>query len=161
MSEKNSSYQNFYDKLSKWFSELRDEEQKTVAKLIEKGEEYLEAAEDLSVNEYQLSLQAFKNDLRQFIEENRQQADQSIYLKNLRESLWSQLAQMTDKTQVEWSELEQDFEHKGIYHSGELIGFGQLRCVGCDHQIEVLHASTIIPCVKCGGKEFERLPLSP
>ncbi|QDP00846.1 zinc ribbon-containing protein [Thalassotalea sp. PS06] len=161
MSEKHPKYQSFYERMSNWLKEFREEEEKTIENLVEKGEEYLQAAEDLSVNEYQLSLQGFKNDLQQFYQEYKEQANQSVYLKNIREGIWLQLAQMTDKSQVEWTELEEDFQHKGIYHSGELIGFGQLRCVSCGHKIDVLHASKIIPCVKCDGEEFERLPLSP
>ncbi|WP_394175460.1 zinc ribbon-containing protein [Thalassotalea litorea] len=161
MSEKHPEYQSFYERMSKWLHELREDEGKTFKNLVEKGEEYLQAAEDLSVNEYQLSVQGFKNDLRQFYQEYKQQAEQSPYLKNLREGVWMQLAKMTDKSQVEWSELEDDLEHKGIYHSGELIGFGQLRCINCDHTVVIVHPSKIIPCVKCNAQEFERQPLSP
>ncbi|TLU67708.1 hypothetical protein FE810_01805 [Thalassotalea litorea] len=161
MSEKHPKYQSFYKRMSKWLTELREDEEKSFKTLVEKGEEYLQAAEDLSVNEYQLSLQGFKNDLQQFYQEYKQQAEQSLYLKNIREGIWFQLAQLTDKSQVEWSELEEDFEHKGIYHSGELIGFGQLRCIQCEHKVDIVHPSKIIPCVQCNGEEFERLPLSP
>ena len=42
----------------------------------------------------------------------------------IKESLWRELADITDKTQLEWREVFQDLNHHGVYHSGEVVGLG-------------------------------------
>ena len=34
----------------------------------------------------------------------------------IKESIWQQLADITDKTQLEWREVFQDLNHHGVYH---------------------------------------------
>lgn len=42
----------------------------------------------------------------------------------IKESLWQELADITDKTQLEWREVFRDLNHHGVYHSGEVVGLG-------------------------------------
>ena len=79
----------------------------------------------------------------------------------LNETFWSNLAQLTDKSQVEWAGLVADFEHDGIYKAGDVIGFGELVCQQCDEKIHIMHVSEVGVCAKCGGDSFTRLPLDP
>ncbi|MDI5677483.1 hypothetical protein MJL30_38810, partial [Salmonella enterica subsp. enterica serovar Anatum] len=46
------------------------------------------------------------------------------FLPGIKESLWQELADITDKTQLEWREVFQDLNHHGVYHSGEVVGLG-------------------------------------
>jgi hypothetical protein len=75
--------------------------------------------------------------------------------------MWASLANLTDKSQVEWAELVDDFDHDGIYKVGDVIGFGELVCEQCDEKIHIMHASEVAPCAKCGGNTFTRMPLDP
>ncbi len=36
----------------------------------------------------------------------------------LKDTAWSWLADVTDRTQVEWQELADELEHKGVYRAG-------------------------------------------
>ena len=47
----------------------------------------------------------------------------SVFLRVIRESLWK-LADITDKSQLEWREVFQDLRHHGVYQSGEVVGLG-------------------------------------
>ena len=71
------------------------------------------------------------------------------------------MAQITDKSQVEWSELMDDFQHQDGYHVGDYVGFGQLQCQACQHCITYSHANVVTDCIACGGKDFHRLSLTP
>jgi len=75
--------------------------------------------------------------------------------------MWASIAHLTDKSQVEWAELVDDFEHDGIYKIGDTIGFGELVCQQCNEKTHIMHASEVVVCVKCGGDTFTRLPLDP
>ena len=75
--------------------------------------------------------------------------------------MWANLAQLTDKSQVEWAELVDDFEHDGIYKVGDVIGFGELVCQQCNEKVHIMHASEVVACAKCGGESFTRMPLDP
>ena len=102
-----------------------------------------------------------KYDLRDFYILNKTQAEHSIYLGLLNEALWDTLAKLTDRSQVEWAEITEDFTHDGIYQSGDFIGFGELACEECDNLFMVSHYIEIIPCTNCGHTRFTRTPLQP
>ena len=72
-----------------------------------------------------------------------------------------QYVDITDRTKVEWVELFSDLEHQGLYEAGEIIGLGVLVCENCGHKTEYTHPTEIIPCIKCGKKEFSRQLLKP
>ncbi|WP_371377082.1 zinc ribbon-containing protein [Thalassotalea aquiviva] len=156
MNKPNQQYQNVFDKISRWLKEASKDEKLSIMNWVHQADEYIKAAEDISVNEYQLSVKDFKRDLLGFYKSLKQDAEQSLYLKSLQEGMWQHLAHMTDQSQVEWSELLEDFNHDGVYQAGEVIGFGQIICQQCQHQIDIHHATTILPCPKCQGKTFTR-----
>lgn len=53
------------------------------------------------------------------------------FMRVIKESLWRELADIKDKTQLEWREVFQDLNHHGVYHSGEVVGLGRLVCEKC------------------------------
>ncbi len=59
-------------------------------------------------------------------EESLKEESDSVFMRVIKESLWQELADITDKTQLEWREVFQDLNHHGVYHSGEVVGLGNL-----------------------------------
>ena len=49
-----------------------------------------------------------------------------------KDTAWSWLADVTDRAQVEWQELADELEHKGIYRAGDWVGLGVLVCDHCE-----------------------------
>lgn len=160
MSKKNTQYQSVFDSVYSWLKKAKPEEMKSIGQWLNKAEEVIQAAEDVSVNEYQLSLTSFKQDLLAFYQHNKNDAQKSLYLKTLGEGMWQHLAQMTDQTQVEWSELIDDFNHDGTYKTGDLIGFGRIVCQDCGRAVDITHASVVIQCPDCGCNDYTRHALN-
>ncbi|MCD9531593.1 zinc ribbon-containing protein [Photobacterium carnosum] len=125
---------------------------------------YGKAASDMTKDELSLVEAYVKSDLKTFTEEvknSSQPFSESPFYKLVSESIWKNLAEVTDKTQLEWIEVMDDIQHKGVYEAGELVGLGNLVCEKCGHIEMITHVTRIEPCVKCGCKQFSRLPLNP
>ena len=125
---------------------------------------YGKAASDMTKDELSLVEAYVKSDLKTFTEEvksSSQPFSESPFYKLVSESIWKNLAEITDKTQLEWIEVMEDIQHKGVYQAGELVGLGNLVCEQCGHTQMITHVTRIEPCVKCGCKQFSRLPLNP
>ena len=161
MSDKKEYLMEVYQNLSNWLDEMTELQKPRITELIKQAKLYAQAAESMSeekVNQFTANL---KQDLHEFYLQNQSQVKHSTYLGLLNETLWSNLAQLTDKSQVEWAELVDDFEHNGTYKAGDIIGFGELICQQCEESIHIVHASEVANCSKCGGQSFTRLPLQP
>lgn len=161
MTKENSVISNLYNNMADWLEDVKQHEVTQVVEFVEQFKSYAKAAESIPEEKVKQFVENFEQDLKAFYQQNQQEAQHSTYLGLLNETFWSKLAQMTDKSQVEWAELLEDFEHQGKYQTGDHIGFGVLECCNCKHQMEVSHYSEVIDCVECGGKDFYRLPLQP
>jgi len=150
-----------YQDLSNWLDEITALQKPKITELVKQAKLYAKAAEDMSQEKVNQFTDNLKHDLHDFYQQNQSQAQHSIYLGLLNETFWSNLAQLTDKSQVEWAGLVADFEHDGIYKAGDVIGFGELVCQQCDEKIHIMHVSEVGVCAKCGGDSFTRLPLDP
>lgn len=106
---------------------------------------YLKAGRDLTAYESQLFIETF-------FRQQQQSQPPSIWP----ETLWQALAQVTDKTQVEWQELEQDLSHQGLYLQGETVGMGLYVCRVCDESLHYNHPAELLPCPACGSGHFLR-----
>ncbi len=67
------------------------------------------------------------------LRESHEDESDSVFMRVIKESLWQELADITDKTQLEWREVFQDLNHHGVYHSGEVVGPGNLVCEKCHY----------------------------
>jgi len=150
-----------YQDLSKWLDEMKEIQKPRVIELVKRAKSYALAAEHMSEEKVAQFTDNLKHDLHDFYQQNQSQAKNSIYLGLLSETLWENLAQLTDKSQVEWAELLEDFQHDGIYKTGDVIGFGELICQQCEEKTHIMHFTEIANCLKCGGDSFTRLPLDP
>ncbi|MBU2923878.1 zinc ribbon-containing protein [Colwellia sp. 1_MG-2023] len=150
-----------YQDLSNWLEEMTESQKPKVIELVKQAKLYAKAAEEMSEEKVNQFTDNLKHDLHDFYLQNQSEAKDSTYLGLLNETLWSTLAQLTDKSQVEWAELVEDFEHDGLYKVGDFIGFGELACQQCGDKQHIVHFSEVTECVKCGGDSFTRLPLDP
>lgn len=161
MTDKKEYLMEVYQKLNDWLDEMKEIQKPRVNELIKQAKLYAKAAEGMSEEKLNQFADNLKHDLYDFYQQNQAEIKHSTYLGLLNETLWRNLAQLTDKSQVEWAELVDDFEHDGIYKVGDIIGFGELVCEQCDEKLHIMHASEVSACIKCGGDSFTRLPLDP
>lgn len=161
MSHQNDYFADIYQKLNGWLLEVKEQQKPPIDEFIKQAKLYALAAESMSEEKLLQFIDNLKYDLHDFYQLNRAQAENSVYLGLLNEALWENLAKLTDKSQVEWAELVDDFNHDGVYQSGDHIGFGELQCEQCDEKTSIMHFSEIGECVKCGATSFVRLPLNP
>ncbi len=160
MNEPKNDLTKFYQQLTTWFNEVKEQQLTSLVEIIEQAKKYLSAAENLPEEKVKQFVDNLKYDLVQFYQQSKNEAQHSVYLGLLNETFWSELAKITDVTQVEWAELVEDFQHDGIYHVGDIIGFGVLVCQQCQYEIEYTHVSEVIPCPKCQHTTFTRHSLS-
>ncbi|RAP71648.1 hypothetical protein ACZ87_01526 [Candidatus Erwinia dacicola] len=74
-----------------------------------------------------------------------------MFRRVIRQNIWKELADITDKSQLEWREVFQDINHHGAYQSREIVGF--TRAI---YTPEVL---THYP--ECGHDHFLHQPFEP
>ena len=161
MKKKQSQIQELYQKLQIWLEDTKDNEIRSAVELLEQAKTILIAAEQIPEQQVKQFIANLKYDLGDFYQQYQADIKHSIYLELLNENLWSSLAQITDKSQVEWAELMDDFQHQDGYHVGDYVGFGQLKCKACQHYVIYSHPNVVTDCITCGGQDFDRLSLTP
>lgn len=161
MTDKVGGIERLYEKMSQWFTDVKEHEITKIVEVVATAKALLVAAESLPEERVRQFIDNFKYDLQEFYQQNQSQAQHSVYLGLLNEEFWDTLAQMTDRSQVEWTELCDDLEHQGVYHSGDVIGFGILECQQCHENLTISHLSEVDDCLACGGKSFVRHGLTP
>lgn len=135
-----------------------------INKAVETTEAYLNATSDLTRDELALINAYIERDLAEFAqsyEESKAAFKDGVFYLSLKESIWQGLAEITDKTQLEWREVIDDVTHHGVYQSGEIVGLGNLVCEHCHHRLVFNHPDVLPVCPKCGGTEFNRQPFQP
>ncbi len=132
MDKRRQGYEAFIAQLKKQWEETEAFQGERLNRMIAKVQAYLEAAGDLTQDELAL-----------------------------KDTAWSWLADVTDRTQVEWQELADELEHKGVYRAGDWVGLGVLVCDHCEWRHTVLHPEQLGTCPECGADEYHREPLSP
>ncbi|WP_312242494.1 zinc ribbon-containing protein [Pantoea sp.] len=128
----------------------------TRARLLQRG--------DLTPGEVEEVLLAVRRDVGEFARsygEKSDASDDSLFMRIIRESLWKELADITDKSQLEWREIFQDLHHHGVYHSGEVVGLGNLVCENCRFERAIYTPETLSRCPECGHDQFQRQPFEP
>ncbi|TYK64362.1 zinc ribbon-containing protein [Colwellia echini] len=161
MPQQNDYFADIYQKLNTWLTEVKVQQKPNIDEFIKQAKLYAGAAEAMTEEKLQQFTDNLKYDLHDFYQLNKSQAKHSVYLGLLNEALWENLGKLTDKSQVEWAELVDDFNHDGVYKSGDYIGFGELQCEQCDEKLTITHFSEIGTCANCGATDFIRLPLKP
>ncbi|GGI72285.1 zinc ribbon-containing protein [Shewanella gelidii] len=166
MSERSSKLLALYDVLLDQVKLLYKNDksltQKDLFDSVTSGKDYLLVKADSQADELALVEQFLKRDIASFLQQqNEYVLSHSPMLMAVENTLWHWLGEITDKSQVEWHELAQDFKHHGYYESGEIVNQGTMVCTGCGHETNIEFPSVILDCTECEGKEFTREQLQP
>ena len=161
----NKVAQIYRESLAALTERLRDGE-RDIDALVAARRERLLASDAATPDEIDRALAAVRRDLAEFArsyQETRQpdSVSDSLFMRIMRESLWKELADITDKSQLEWREVFQDLHHHGVYQSGEVVGLGNLVCEKCHFTRAIYTPETLTRCPECGHDQFQREPFEP
>ncbi|EKR9381909.1 TPA: zinc ribbon-containing protein [Raoultella ornithinolytica] len=154
----------FYRELVSTLSERLRNGERDIDALVEQARMKISQSGELTHREVETLTKAVRRDLEEFArsyEESQDELTDSVFMRVIKESLWQELADITDKTQLEWREVFQDLNHHGVYHSGEVVGLGNLVCEYCHYHLAVYTPDILPRCPKCGHDQFQRRPFEP
>ncbi|MBZ3655586.1 hypothetical protein JS565_03430 [Salmonella enterica subsp. enterica serovar Senftenberg] len=103
---------------------------------------------------------AVRRDLEEFAMSYEESQEDSVFLRVIKESLWQELADITDKTQLEWREVFR-FESPRRVSQWRSGGVGNLVCEKCHYHLAVYTPDVLPLCPKCGHDQFQRRPFEP
>ena len=118
--------------------------------------DYVVTGAQLGADELQLFQRALAQDMSIIAAQWQTDADNSTLWQGIKESLWQDLVEVADHTQLEWHELSQDLQHQGLYQVGDWVGFGVLVCDACGYRQEVPHPLRVTECPQCAHHSFSR-----
>ncbi|VTN14995.1 Protein of uncharacterised function (DUF1451) [Raoultella terrigena] len=119
---------------------------------------------ELTHREVETLTKAVRRDLEEFArsyEESHDELTDSVFMRVIKESLWQELADITDKTQLEWREVFQDLNHHGVYQSARSSGWAIWCARSATHHLAVYTPDVLPRCPKCGHDQFQRRPFEP
>lgn len=154
----------YYRELVASLSERLRNGERDIDALVEQARERVIKTGELTRTEVDELTRAVRRDLEEFAmsyEESLKEESDSVFMRVIKESLWQELADITDKTQLEWREVFQDLNHHGVYHSGEVVGLGNLVCEKCHFHLPIYTPEVLTLCPKCGHDQFQRRPFEP
>lgn len=154
----------YYRELVASLTERLKNGERDIDSLVASAEKRLNEAGELTRDEVEQVTQAVRRDLEEFArsyQESREEFTDSVFMRVIKESLWQELADITDKTQLEWREVFKDVSHHGVYHSGEVVGLGNLVREQCHHHLAFYTPEVLPLCPKCGHDHFQRRPFEP
>ncbi|UKE83296.1 zinc ribbon-containing protein [Pectobacterium colocasium] len=159
------------NKLARYYRELMasvtarlNNGERDLDSLVQSARKTLQESSELTQKEIEQVIQAVQRDLEEFgrsYSESQNEFTDSVFMRVIKESLWQELADITDKTQLEWREIFKDVNHHGVYHSGEVVGLGNLVCENCHHHIAFYTPEVLPLCPKCSHDLFHRQPFQP
>lgn len=133
-------------------------------RFVLKAEAYLGAAGDLTKKELTEASAYIRHDLGELNKDYQTSVGSfklSAWYQAWDRITWGTLAAITDKTQVEWTEVGDDLQHQGHYKVGDEVGFGLLTCVRCGYKKELFHPAIVLSCANCDGESFMREGFEP
>lgn len=151
----------YYRQLLASLSQQLEQGERNIDTLVEDARQRLLATGDLTPAEVDNVTRAVRRDLEEFArsyDESRAEDTDSVFTRVIKESLWQELADITDKAQLEWQEVFKDVSHHGVYSSGEVVGLGNLVCERCRHSLAFYTPEVLPLCPECGFDQFQRRP---
>ncbi|VEB93970.1 Protein of uncharacterised function (DUF1451) [Citrobacter koseri] len=106
----------YYRELVTSLSERLRNGERDIDALVEQARQSVMKAGELTRIEVDELTRAVRRDLEEFAmsyEESQEEESDSVFMRVIKESLWQELADITDKTQLEWREVFQDLNHHG------------------------------------------------
>ena len=156
MGKEKSGYQTLLNDLSDWVVKSAKQDMLTIYEVIEQGKAYLHAAEDLSIEEIRTLENYLLRDVKGFMQDLNEDADNSLWWASTKDKLWQLIANMSDHAKLEYFEMQKDMSHQGVYQVGELVAIGELICTECGHKHQITGIERIQSCIECSGQEFSR-----
>jgi hypothetical protein len=153
-------YREFISSLTKRL----EQGERDIDALVESARQRMHHRGDLTHGEISDVLHSIRRDLAEFARsyaENEQSLSDSVFMRVIRQSLWKELADITDKSQLEWREVFQDLSHHGVYQRGEVVGLGNLVCEKCHFTRAIYTPEVLTNCAECGHDQFQRRPFAP
>ena len=155
-------YPHWVETFSHWLKQSGERREiRNLMDFFDRSGEWFATATELSAEEFAQKSTFLKRDLSMFFHHYGQDMAESDYVQTIKESVWKELADLTDKAQIEWQELAQDFRHEGTYEAGEWIGMGVIVCKNCHYKMAIVHPEEVPACPQCYGKTFLREALAP
>jgi rubrerythrin len=154
----------YYRELVTTLTERLRNGERDIDALVEQARQRVSQTGELTRTEVEELTRAVRRDLEEFAisyNESQDELKDSVFLRVIKESIWQELADITDKTQLEWREVFQDLNHHGVYHSGEVVGLGNLVCEKCYFHLAVYSPDVLPLCPKCGHDQFQRKAFEP
>ncbi len=154
----------FYRELVASLTERLRNGDRDIDALVEQARLRVTQTGELTRTETDELMRAIRRDLEEFARsynESQSEVTDGVFMRVIKESIWQELADITDKTQLEWREVFQDLNHHGVYHSGEVVGLGNLVCEKCHFHLAVYTPDVLPLCRKCGHDQFQRRPFEP
>ncbi|WP_437888945.1 zinc ribbon-containing protein [Phytobacter sp. V91] len=154
----------FYRDLVATLTERLRNGERDIDALVEQARLRVTQTGELTRTEIEELTRAVRRDLEEFArsyEESQDEITDSVFMRVIKESLWQELADITDKTQLEWREVFKDLNHHGVYHCGEVVGLGNLVCEKCHFHLAIYTPDVLPVCPKCGHDQFQRRPFEP
>lgn len=159
--EKKHWFHDINQKLSEWVDTVQHYELLDIATFIDQVKVVATKVEGISEEKLKQFSDNLQQDLIEFYQQTNSETKHSAYLAVLSEVWWQTLADMSDKSQIEWAELTDDLKNSGEYKTGDVIGFGLLACQKCQEKMHITHHTLIDDCIHCGHDQFNRLLLEP
>ena len=156
MGKHKSRYQSLLENLSDWVLQSAKQDMLTMVDLVHQAKAYLRAAEDLSLEEIHTLENYLLRDFKNFSQRLSEDADNSLWWHNTKYEIWQTIANMSDRSKLEFFEMQEDVTHHGTYKAGELVAIGELICNKCGHSHQVNGVQRIQSCIKCGDNTFSR-----
>ena len=166
MSERSSALLSLYEALiAQVKSDFSDDNSMTVKelyKVVTTSKQFLILKDQAKEDELALVEQFLKRDIASYLQEkNATDLSHSPTMIAVENTLWHWLSEITDRSQVEWHEVSQDFKHHGYYQSGEIVGQGTMVCTNCGHEMRIEFPGVISECPECDSEQFTREALAP
>lgn len=160
MSEHNNdTYQKWLNDLHFWLKDVKEHEISQLVNFLQQGQQEITEITRYSAQQLTNYREYFLRDLAHW-QQHHQHYNQLAW-QELKESLWYELAELGDRSKVEWAVLLDDFEHHGVYQQGDWVALGELRCKKCQYVTHYYHPNQLDACSECGGIYFTRQALSP
>ena len=156
MGKHKSRYQSLLENLSDWVLQSAKQDMLTMVDLVHQAKAYLRAAEDLSLEEINTLENYLLRDFKNFSQRLSEDADNSLWWHNTKYEIWQTIANMSDRSKLEFFEMQEDVTHHGTYKAGELVAIGELICNKCGHSHQANGVQRIQSCIKCGDNTFSR-----
>lgn len=154
----------YYRELVSSLSERLRNGERDIDALVASARRHMSETGALTRTEMDELVRAVRRDLEEFAlsyQESQQEVSESVFMRVIKESLWQELVDITDKTQLEWHDVFEDLTRHGVYHSGEVVGLGNLVCEHCHYHLAVYTPDILPRCPKCGHNQFHRQPFNP